>query len=353
MSVAHVPASSTDPAAAVARRPAVDRPDRAQQTERPPRNDHAGKHSLRRLAHFPLGCLLISCLIHGWLGDHPLTIAALVGVTAYFFFCWTSLFHETVHQTLTGNKTLDVIFGHVVGTLVLVPYAVYRGSHMRHHAYLNTPEDWELWPYCDPSKPKWFRRAFAWFDLLVGVLGAPIAYGRIYFHKDSPLRPAERREAFWGYVAIALFWGTFYTFVAAFGLWHEVLVAWIAPWLLAGLIQTTRKFTEHLGMASFDPQEGTRTVLGRGWITRLTTWLNFDIFVHGPHHRYPKMSHDKLAAVAVQAREEGEAGPTFDTYFAAIRDMLPSLLFNPGCGVNAGGEWPPPQAAAKLSRVPR
>ena len=333
--VAPVPAGPA-PAKGSPRRPAAAR-------------DHAAKHSLRRLAHFPLGCLVLSCLIHGWVGTHPLTTALLVAVTAYFFFCWTSLFHETVHQTLTGNQTADAIFGHVVGTLVLVPYAVYRESHMRHHAYLNTPGDWELWPYCDPRASKPFRLFYAWFDLLVGVLGAPIAYGRIYFHRDSPMKPAARREACWGYVAIALFWGAFYTLAAVTGAWREAFVAWVLPWLLAGFIQTIRKFTEHLGMASFDPLRGTRTVLGKGWITRLATWLNFDIFVHGPHHRYPKMNHDRLATVAAEVRDRGDAGPTFDTYFAAIRDMLPCLLFNPGCGVNAGGVWPPP----KTDRLPR
>ena len=63
---------------------------------------------------------------------------------------------------------------------------------------------------------------------------------------------------------------------------------------LAAFMQTFRKFTEHLGMASFDPLQGTRTVLPRKWLLRLSSFLNFDIFVHGPHHRHPRLTHDKL-----------------------------------------------------------
>ena len=186
------------------------------------------------------------------------------------------------------------------------------------------------------------------------MLGAPIAYSRIYFHKDSPMKPRERRQAFWGYVAVAVFWTAVYTAVAWFGLWREFALAWVAPWLIAGFIQTVRKFTEHLGMASYDPMLGTRTVIGRNWLTRLTTWLNFDIFVHGPHHRHPKMAHDQLAGVVAEYAEEhagpdvrpGAAHPVFPTYLAAVRHMLPSLVFNPGCGANAGG-------GAAAARKPR
>ena len=73
--------------------------------------------------------------------------------------------------------------------------------------------------------------------------------------------------------------------------WHGYLRAWLIPSCVAGIYQSIRKFTEHLGMASYDPMVGTRTVVGQNWFTRMCTYLNFDIFVHGPHHRHPLVPH--------------------------------------------------------------
>src|SRR5262249_9270548 len=162
--------------------------------------------------------------------------------------------------------------------LILVPYGCYRESHIRHHAYLNKPCDWELWPYASPQCSLAFRRAFAWFDLILSTLGGAIVYGRIYFHKDSPVknpavRPSIRKE----YLVIVAGWGTVFALIQYFHVWPEFVRIWLVPMLLAGLMQSVRKFTEHLGMSSFDPLLGTRTVLGGNWITRICAFANFDI----------------------------------------------------------------------------
>ena len=72
-------------------------------------------------------------------------------------------------------------WGRVIGTMIGVPYSIYRESHIRHHAYLNKPYDWELWPYSDPKASLWFRRVFVWFDLFLGMLGAMATYGDCSF----------------------------------------------------------------------------------------------------------------------------------------------------------------------------
>jgi fatty acid desaturase len=147
----------------------------------------AEKHSLLRLVHLPVGLMAIVGLAIGWPSEHWAWTTVWVAVLAYAYFCWTSCFHELAHQTLTGRPGVDIFLGKTLGMLMVVPYYCYRECHIRHHAYLNRPEDWELWPYSDPTKSRAFRLGFAWFDLVLGILGAPIVYGRIYWHKDSPL----------------------------------------------------------------------------------------------------------------------------------------------------------------------
>lgn len=278
-------------------------------------------------------------LAFGWPSSHWAVRIAWVLWTSYFLFCWTSVFHEVAHQTLPRPKWFNILMGRIIGTVLLTPYNVYRESHIRHHAYLNRPNDWELWPYSDPHCSLGFRRMFVWLDLVFGALTSPYIYGRIFFHQESPIqKPEIRRAILWEYVAIGVFWGAILTWVGWNGYWFEFLLAWVIPHWIAGLIQSGRKMTEHLGMSSFDPLRGTRTVLSRNPITRLASFLNFDIFVHGPHHRYPRISHEQLRGKMGEhlQNEPDIEFPVYQSYLAATRAMLPCLFLKPGVGLNAG-----------------
>lgn len=302
----------------------------------------ANRRTALRFLFFPLQIAAMVLIAHPWPGDHWSVQAFWVLVTSYLMFCWTSCFHETAHQTLFLSHRLSVALGRVLGWLMLVPYTAYRETHIRHHAYLNKPSDWELWPYSDPDSPLWFRRVFVWLDLLAGVFTAPVVYARIFFHRDSPLKPDQRRAVRWEYVGMALFWAAILGYVAYRNAWTTFLLVYVLPYYLAGVYQNGRKLTEHLGMISYDPMLGTRTVVGKSLWTKLCTFLNFDIFVHGPHHRHPRVSHDQLEKLTqeyVAAAEDGSL-PIFRTYGAAVRDMAPWMVRNPGVGVNVGADPP-------------
>jgi fatty acid desaturase len=303
------------------------------------------KRSIPRFLFVPAGLFTFWFLAHPWPVEHWAVTAFWVAATSFVLLCWTSCFHETAHQTLTTSRRTSIVLGRVLGCVMGVPYTVYRESHIRHHAYLNQPGDWELWPYSDPGVPLWFRRAFVWLDLLAGAVVAPVVYGRIFFHRDSPLKaPALRRTVAREYVGCAAFWGAILAGVQVCHAWRSFALVWCLPHAVTGVWQSTRKLTEHLGMASYDPLLGTRTVLGANPVTRLCTYLNFDIFVHGPHHRHPRAAHDLLAQrMRDYLRSHPEHDfPVYPTYLSAVRAMLPSLWRTPGCGMNAGA--PPPDA---------
>lgn len=308
------------------------------------------KRTLPRLLSIPLAglsMLLVDLILvnAGFTGGYAWLLAALTLFTAAMMFCWTSALHEAAHQTLWHSSALSVWSGRLLGTLMFTPYTMYREVHIRHHAYLNTPGDWELWPYSDPKTSLAFRRVFVWFDLLLGVIAGPVIYGRMFFKKDSEIKSPELRRTIRNeYLAIALVWGGIWTFTTIAGLWPRHAFAILLPMYLAALCQTGRKFTEHLGMASYDPLLGTRTVLPRQWLLKLSSFLNFDIFIHGPHHRHPRIAHttleDKLGEH--QAKNPEVEYPTYERYWQATWAMLPSL-WNPGCGVNAGATEKEPE----------
>jgi fatty acid desaturase len=292
------------------------------------------------------------CLALQWPSDHIAVTAALTLLTAYSMLCYTSCLHEAAHQTLLKRPRLNVTVGRLIGIPIFLPYTAYRETHIRHHAYLNTPDDWELWPYATPGASLTFRRIFVWFDLLLGLVTSAIIYGRIFFHAKSPIQSREVRRAIWYEYGLSV---GFWTVLLALLIWFDALGtfarAWLVPALISGMLQSGRKLTEHLGMASYDPLLGTRTVIGQNWFTRFCSMLNFDIFVHGPHHRYPRLPHSMLAP---KMREHEEAHPetefpVFPTYARAVLAMLRHLFLNPGSGVNAGGGPPPRSRGASAT----
>lgn len=308
-------------------------------------HDLEEQSSLPRMSSIPLAALglaingyLLSGM-HTWATWTPWAIAATIAFTTLMMFCWTSALHEAAHQTLFKSRALSIWTGRFLGTMMWIPYSAYRECHIRHHAYLNTPRDWELWPYADPKASLGFRRLFVWFDTLCGIAAGPVIYGRIYFHKDSPIKsPEVRRTIRNEYLGIIAMWGFIWTYTTLTHQWPQHLLTVIAPMYIAAFMQTFRKFTEHLGMASFDPLQGTRTVLPRKWLLRLSSWLNFDIFIHGPHHRHPRLTHGKLESKLDEYRDANPETnyPTYERYWKAMLAMAPSMFLNPGCGVNAG-----------------
>ena len=301
------------------------------------------KTTFPRMFHFPLGVLLILSLATGWPVNHWAWQIPVTLVLSFFMFCWTSCFHETSHQTLCGSLRISLWLGRLLGTIMLVPYTVYREAHIRHHAYLNKPTDWELWPYSDPTTSKTFRRIYVWFDLLLGVFTAPYMYGRIFFHKDSPMTLAKQRATVRNeYIGIVLIWSIVLGATSYFGNWVPFLRGWFIPLMLAGLWQNGRKLTEHVGMASYDPLLGTRTVVGQNPVTRLCSFLNYDIFVHGPHHRFPRIAHDQLRHKMQEFidRAPDQKFPLFSSYWQATLDAIPHMFRNPGVGMNVGAASP-------------
>jgi fatty acid desaturase len=314
------------------------------------------KRTLPRMLSIPTAALAMAANgymlsgLHQWNAASPWVIAALVALTASMMFCWTSALHEAAHQTLFKSRSLSIWSGRLLGTMMFTPYTGYREVHIRHHAYLNTPKDWELWPYSDPAASLRFRRAFVWFDLFCGIAAGPIIYGRIFFHKNSPIKnPEVRREIRNEYLGIITVWGAIWTYTTLTRQWPAHLLVIILPMYLAAFMQTFRKFTEHLGMASFDPLQGTRTVLPRKWLLRLSSFLNFDIFIHGPHHRHPRLTHTTLEAKLheYQRQNPDVNYPAYERYWQAMIAMFPSMIFNPGCGVNAGAKPLEGHAAAE------
>ena len=229
--------------------------------------------------------------------------------------------------------------GRLVGFILVIPFTCFRTTHFYHHAKMNTPDDYELWPYSKPKFSITFRRIFAFLDLTIAVVTATIIYGRIFWRRDSPLSAEERRAVRWEYVGSIAFWCLVTAGIYALVETHVIARPdltwwWFAPLVLASNWNTLRKMTEHVGLASTKPMYGTRTVVQSNPLSRLVSYANFDLNVHGPHHQNGKAKAYELPKVLETAikREPECRELVFHSYFAVLRHTIPSIIRNPGVG---------------------
>ncbi|MDG1897415.1 MAG: fatty acid desaturase, partial [Fuerstiella sp.] len=260
--------------------------------------------------------------------------------------------HEIAHGNLKINRTLGSVISRLIGSVLGIPCTVYREVHMRHHAYLNTPLDWEMWPYSDPDASLRFRRIFVWFDIVFAIVVTPIAWGRICFSSKSPVSEDIRRRMRREYWGVAVFWfgaigtGIWFHQTGRFLFEWEHLIFAVPP-VVATMCNGFRKIMDHVGTSSFDPLHGTRTVVGGNIITKALTWFNFDLAIHGPHHRYPKLDHAQLKGRMSEITDANpdQTFPVFKSFLSAIFDTFRTAIRNPGVGLNAG-------CTADLSHLP-
>lgn len=285
--------------------------------------------------------------IAGWGGDHPVVRVLWVAFLTSCWFCVGGSFHESTHHTLFRNSRTNVRWGRILGILTLIPYTAYRETHRLHHAWLNSPADPELWPYSDPGKSLAFRRMFVWIDLFAGVVTAPYIYSRLYWHRDPRLSAEVRRTIRREYFAMLAAWSAAAFCVVA---WMRIIhwdwwlfdPVWVLPLLLAPMLNTARKFVEHLGLTSTDPFLGTRTIRAGNLVSRFFSYFNFDIAIHGPHHRYPRARHFELGPRldGYRAAHPEADVPIFSSYASAWLNVFPLLWRNPATGLPSSSSPP-------------
>ncbi len=290
-------------------------------------------------------------VVAGEVSGYAWLSVSMIVIAAYMVFCWQSILHEAVHQMACSSRFMNVWGGRLLAMMGFTSYTLYREVHKSHHAYMNRFTDVELWPYVDPKVPLWFRRCFVWFDLLFGVLATPLIFARAYLSRNSPIKDHSIRCTIrTELLCMIAFWALVWSVTTYLGTWRNHAFGVLLPLFLAGVIQTTRKLTEHLGMKSYDPLLGTRTVVPGNLLIKTASFLNFDLFVHGPHHRHPRLANDGLAPKMCEYVEQHRDinYPVFPTYWRASFAMLP-YLFNPGSGMNAGA--PPPGRLKKSGQL--
>ena len=148
-------------------------------------------------------------------------------------------FHEASHGMLRKNRFLNDVDGMIAGILSFMSFTLYRAAHQKHHMYLATERDEELWPFVNVKSPRWSRCLAAFVELNAGMVFTPFLFWRMFFRKGSFIRsPKVRRRIWQEFILMIAVWAAILSAVAWFHVWPYFFWLYLAPGILAGLGNT-------------------------------------------------------------------------------------------------------------------
>ena len=243
-------------------------------------------------------------------------------------------FHEASHFVLHPRRWVNELYGVGMGSLIMTPISAYRYVHNQHHVHLGTQSDTELWPYVDCSTSRPLRWMLAFGELLLGFFVTPLVFVRgVLTAERLPPNVAKRLQ--WEYALVVLLWAGIITTVVAFNIETWFVLGYLIPSMIAGNLQSLRKFTEHMGLLGHDVPTTTRTVIDPSLFGRLLSDSMLHIDLHGPHHLQSKIPHFALRQATPliygEATQDPLHGNIYRSYLGAIGHMLLTLR-NPRVG---------------------
>jgi len=276
-----------------------------------------GGFQIRIVATFVL-CLVAwtSVLVAGLTGQLSLVLGLLINTVLASLFYMPM--HEAVHGNISGRQERWRPIEHVVGSLCSIPlgfsYAAHRSSHLRHHAYTNSPER-------DPdayTDGKLSALPGKWFAVVIATSFLPVF---AFIPASRGLLPAEVRNSLLadgdkksGLVQLRYWAMNSAVLILAFvlGVGWPAVFFWYLPARLQALWL--------LFVFAWYPHHPAKET-GRYVDTRVAVFRGSGLLIrghdhHALHHLYPQVPHYRLRAlwqesaadlVAKGVRAEGRA----------------------------------------------
>jgi fatty acid desaturase len=245
-------------------------------------------------------------------------------------------FHEASHGLLRKNRSLNEFDGILIGIFSFMSFSLYRAAHQTHHMHLATPRDEELWPFVHLESPRWGRMLAALLELTLGLLFTPFIFLRSFFRDGSPIRSEKVRRRIWLELGlIVAVWGGVLAAVYWLNGWKYFLWMYLGPAMLAGNLQSWRKYIEHVGLTSSTLRGATRSVIAKGWLGRLVSLTLLHEPYHGVHHQHGGVPHAELPRYAADLEPTTpEEHAPFPSYHHALLHLLHSLA-----DPRVGAQW--------------
>ena len=250
-------------------------------------------------------------------------------------------FHEASHGLLRKSRFLNEADGLIIGTFSFMSFTLYRAAHQKHHSHLATERDVELWPFVTVGTPRWARRLAAFIELNAGILFTPFLFLRIFLPKDSFIKNKRVRRRIWNeYALMAVVWTTILATVSWFHVWDYYLLVFLLPGVIAGNLQSWRKYIEHVGLSGHTARSATRSIVADTWPGRLLSLTLLHEPLHGIHHIKMALPHEELPlhTPLLDPADDGDV-PPFPNYRSAVMHLLRNLS-----DPKSGSHWPDAEA---------
>lgn len=306
----------------------------------PAGDDHGNSHWVSRAA-FPLvsAALFVTQLALGFAYHNGLIwlCIPLVFLVSHFMHGMLVGFHEASHGHLRKSKFLNEADGLIIGTMSFMSFTLYRAAHQKHHSHLATERDVELWPFVTVGTPRWARRLAAFIELNLGILFTPFLFLRIFLHKDTFIKNKRVRRRIWKeFGLMAVVWTTIFSTVTYFHIWNYYFWIFLLPGIIAGNLQSWRKYIEHVGLTGHTARSATRSIVADTWSGKLLSLTLLHEPLHGIHHIKLTLPHDKLPqhTPLLEPDDEGDLAP-FPNYRSAVMHLLRNLS-----DPKSGSHWP-------------
>ena len=302
--------------------------------------EHTHSHWVSRAA-FPLivTALMVTqaalglAVFHRWIWlEVPLVLLA-----SHFMHGALIGFHEASHGLLRKNRLWNELDGIIAGTLSFMSFTLYRAAHQTHHLHLATERDEELWPFVIVSSPRWGRRLAALIELNAGLAFTPFLFWRVFFRKGSFVRSRKVRRRIWmELILVVVVWTVILAAVASWHVWTYFFWLHLAPAIIAGNLQSWRKYIEHVGLSGDTAKGATRSIIADTWAGRLLSLTLLHEPFHTVHHLRVGLPHPELPwhRALLVPTVAGEVAP-FPNYRSALLDLVRNLS-----DPRSGSHWP-------------
>jgi fatty acid desaturase len=258
-------------------------------------------------------------------GSSYVLLVPLVLAQAFVMHALLIAFHEAAHGGLCPYRGLNGYLGRVIGVPGWMSLSLYRAAHHWHHAYLGDRRDEEFWPLNDPTASRSKRRLAAFLELVCGLGWTPFLFLRMFLRRGTAIRNHGIRRVIWvELIGLGLFWAATFGLVVWFDVMTMFVVAYLIPAVIAGNMQSLRKYVEHVGLTGRGLAL-TRSVRNPSLVGRVISWLLFQEPFHDVHHLYPKVPQVALPLVAAAENPVPPELPVFPNYTTALLDLLRGL----------------------------
>lgn len=204
--------------------------------------------------------------------------------------------HQILHNQGFRKSILNEMAGILVGLPMLVSFAGYKASHLRHHRLLGTPENKEFFDYGDQYGASRFATVVIWanrFLMPAHYQGFLKNVCRALFARPVPgesenVSKLIRRDHLVMFISIS-------ALIVTSVLAHSpvIFLSWIIPLVfVAAPIHALIEMPEHYrcDVTSTDVFCNTRTIKTNAFMTWFTNGNNF----HVEHHLMPGLPLDRL-----------------------------------------------------------